>query len=181
MATELVMPKLSDTMKEGSIVQWLKAEGDPVEAGEVIAEIQSDKATIEFEAYADGVLSRIYVQADQTVPVGEKIGLITDEGEEATAAPAAEPVGTRTEAPPAEEAEVAAEPAAQVEEPAPEPVAEQPALAVPKRKPVKRAKAVEGLARVKFGGRGFEMGLSEDAAKRVIAAAQQAAGDSEQA
>ena len=83
MATELVMPKLSDTMKEGSIVRWLKKEGDPVQAGEVIAEIQSDKATIEFEAYSDGVLQRIFVEADQTVPVGTKIALVTDEGEEA--------------------------------------------------------------------------------------------------
>ena len=61
MAEELVMPRLSDTMEEGTIGRWLKQEGDAIKEGDVLAEIETDKATMEFQAYADGTLLKILV------------------------------------------------------------------------------------------------------------------------
>lgn len=73
---EITMPKLSDTMTEGAVVVWRKAVGSQVERGEVIAEVETDKATMELEAFASGVLLEIRVPAGTTVPVGTVIGLI---------------------------------------------------------------------------------------------------------
>src|ERR1700737_5605324 len=80
---EIQMPKLSDTMTEGSLVSWKKKKGDKVSAGEVIAEIETDKATMEWESPEDGVLTEIYVEEGGKVNVGEKIGFIGEEGEAA--------------------------------------------------------------------------------------------------
>ena len=77
------MPKLSDTMTEGTLVAWKKKKGDQVSAGEVIAEIETDKATMEWESPEDGTLSEIYVQEGGKVNVGDKIAFIRGEGEEA--------------------------------------------------------------------------------------------------
>ena len=77
------MPKLSDTMTEGTLVSWKKKKGDKVSAGEVIAEIETDKATMEWESPEDGTLTEIYVQEGGKVEVGEKIAFIGGEGEEA--------------------------------------------------------------------------------------------------
>ena len=87
------MPKLSDTMTEGTLVSWKKQKGDKVSSGDVIAEVETDKATMEMEAFEDGILSEIYVQEGQKVAVGEKIAAIQGKGEAAPAAgaPAAEP------------------------------------------------------------------------------------------
>ncbi|HEY1770826.1 MAG TPA: dihydrolipoamide acetyltransferase family protein [Chthoniobacterales bacterium] len=79
---EIQMPKLSDTMTEGTIVSWKKKVGDQVAAGEVLAEIETDKATMEWEATDDGVLIEIYVPEGGKVDVGERIALIGDKGEE---------------------------------------------------------------------------------------------------
>ena len=79
------MPKLSDTMTEGTLVSWKKKVGDEVTAGEVLAEIETDKATMEWEATDDGVLKEIYVQEGGKVNVGERIAFIGGEGEEAGA------------------------------------------------------------------------------------------------
>ena len=73
---EITMPKLSDTMTEGSVVVWRKAVGAQVLRGEVIAEVETDKATMELEAFASGTLLEIRVEAGTTVPVGTVIGLI---------------------------------------------------------------------------------------------------------
>jgi pyruvate dehydrogenase E2 component (dihydrolipoamide acetyltransferase) len=73
---ELTMPKLSDTMTEGTVVAWKKKKGDQVTAGEVIAEIETDKATMEWESPEDGVLSDIFVEEGGKVEVGEKIAFI---------------------------------------------------------------------------------------------------------
>ncbi|MEU2041879.1 dihydrolipoamide acetyltransferase family protein [Nocardia niwae] len=81
---EITMPRLSDTMEEGVIVSWLKQVGDPVERGEVLAEIETDKALMELEAYDDGVLEQILAAAGARVPIGTPIGLIGD-GSGATA------------------------------------------------------------------------------------------------
>src|ERR1044071_3421973 len=79
---EIQMPKLSDTMTEGTLIAWKKKKGDQVSAGEVIAEIETDKATMEWESPEDGTLSEIYVQEGGKVNVGDKIAFIRGEGEE---------------------------------------------------------------------------------------------------
>src|SRR5438477_3382763 len=80
---EIQMPKLSDTMSEGTLVSWKKKKGDQVSAGEVLAEIETDKATMEWESPEDGTLTEIYVQEGGKVNVGDKIAFIGGEGEEA--------------------------------------------------------------------------------------------------
>src|ERR1700752_1628761 len=79
---EIQMPKLSDTMVEGTLVSWKKKKGDKVSAGEVIAEIETDKATMEWESPEDGTLTEIYVPEGGKVNVGDKIAFIGEEGEE---------------------------------------------------------------------------------------------------
>src|SRR5712671_4069332 len=83
---ELTMPKLSDTMTEGTLVSWKKKKGDKVSAGEVIAEIETDKATMEWESPEDGTLTEIYVAEGGKVEGGEKIAP-ADEKEPETAPP----------------------------------------------------------------------------------------------
>jgi pyruvate dehydrogenase E2 component (dihydrolipoamide acetyltransferase) len=80
---EIQMPKLSDTMTEGTLVAWKKKKGDKVSAGEVLAEIESDKATMEWESPEDGTLTEIYVEEGGKVNIGDKIAFIGGEGEEA--------------------------------------------------------------------------------------------------
>src|SRR5438046_5319377 len=80
---EIQMPKLSDTMTEGTLVAWKKKKGDRVSAGEVLAEIETDKATMEWESPEDGTLSEIYVEDGSKVNVGDKIAFIGGDGEEA--------------------------------------------------------------------------------------------------
>ena len=80
---EIQMPKLSDTMTEGTLVAWKKKKGDKVSAGEVLAEIETDKATMEWESPEDGTLTEIYVQEGGKINVGDKIAFIGGEGEEA--------------------------------------------------------------------------------------------------
>jgi pyruvate dehydrogenase E2 component (dihydrolipoamide acetyltransferase) len=82
---EIQMPKLSDTMTEGTLIAWKKKKGDKVSAGEVIAEIETDKATMEWESPEDGTLTEIYVEEGGKVNVGDKIAFIGGEGEEAPA------------------------------------------------------------------------------------------------
>ena len=79
---EIQMPKLSDTMTEGTLVAWKKKKGDQVSAGEVLAEIETDKATMEWESPEDGTLTEIYVEEGGKVNVGDKIAFIGAEGEE---------------------------------------------------------------------------------------------------
>src|SRR2546423_10193953 len=87
MATEVLMPALSPTMTEGKIARWLKSEGEPVRAGDVLAEIETDKATMEFEAVEEGVLARIVVpEGTDHVAVNTPIAVIAGNGEEAGAA-----------------------------------------------------------------------------------------------
>ena len=80
---EIQMPKLSDTMTEGTLVAWKKKKGDHVSAGEVLAEIETDKATMEWESPEDGTLTEIYVEEGGKVNVGDRIAFIGREGEEA--------------------------------------------------------------------------------------------------
>src|SRR5215510_6608606 len=80
---EIQMPKLSDTMTEGTLVTWKKKKGDHVSAGQVLAEIETDKATMEWESPEDGTLTDIYVEEGGKVNVGDKIAFIRGEGAEA--------------------------------------------------------------------------------------------------
>jgi pyruvate dehydrogenase E2 component (dihydrolipoamide acetyltransferase) len=80
---EIQMPKLSDTMTEGTLIAWKKKKGDQVSAGEVLAEIETDKATMEWESPEDGTLTEIYIQEGGKVNVGDRIAFIGGEDEEA--------------------------------------------------------------------------------------------------
>ena len=77
------MPKLSDTMVEGTIARWKKKQGDTVETGDILADVETDKATMEMEAFDDGVLKEIYVGDGGVAKVGDKIALVLAEGESA--------------------------------------------------------------------------------------------------
>ncbi|WP_268952352.1 pyruvate dehydrogenase complex dihydrolipoamide acetyltransferase [Saccharopolyspora karakumensis] len=119
--TDIQMPRLSDTMEEGVIANWHKQVGDKVARGEVVAEIETDKALMELEAYDDGVLEKILVEAGTTVPIGEPIAVLGDgSGSAAEAAPA-----------PAAPAPAAAEPAAEEASAAPAPAAAPVETAAP--------------------------------------------------
>jgi pyruvate dehydrogenase E2 component (dihydrolipoamide acetyltransferase) len=91
------MPKLSDTMTEGTLVRWLKKEGDTVAAGDILAEVETDKATMEMESFDDGVLKEVYVKEGGKIGVGQKIALILGDGESAEA-PAADKPAEKAEA-----------------------------------------------------------------------------------
>src|ERR687893_1096849 len=82
MATQVVMPKLSPTMEEGQLSRWLKNEGDKVSVGEGLAEIDTDKATMEAQALASGVLRKILVPEGETVPLGAIIAIIGEPDED---------------------------------------------------------------------------------------------------
>jgi pyruvate dehydrogenase E2 component (dihydrolipoamide acetyltransferase) len=130
MSEELVMPRLSDTMEEGTIGRWLVHEGDAFAAGDVLAEIETDKATMEFQAYDAGTVLRILVGDGETVALGAPIAIVGADGE--TADEAASAGNGATTPPPQEEAAA---------EPEPEP------KAAPARKPSKpssKAKAAAG-------------------------------------
>src|SRR3954468_14467712 len=90
MATELKMPALSPTMEEGTLAKWLVKEGDEVKSGDILAEIETDKATMEFEAVDEGTIAKILVaEGTDGVKVGQPIALLAAEGEQASdAAPA---------------------------------------------------------------------------------------------
>jgi pyruvate dehydrogenase E2 component (dihydrolipoamide acetyltransferase) len=105
MATEVTMPKLSDTMEEGKILRWLKQPGDPVKIGEIIAEVETDKANMELESYDDGVLAEIKVGENESAPVGSVIAVLDAPGAKPGAKPAAAKAGA---APPAAKPEPSA-------------------------------------------------------------------------
>ena len=82
MATHIEMPKLSDTMTEGTVVRWLKQVGDQVEIGDVMAEIETDKATMAMEAFDEGILSEILVAEGGKAEIGATLAVLREEGEE---------------------------------------------------------------------------------------------------
>ncbi|MFP4361637.1 MAG: biotin/lipoyl-containing protein, partial [Alphaproteobacteria bacterium] len=103
MPIEILMPALSPTMTEGTLASWQKKEGDKVEPGDVIAEIETDKATMEVEAVDEGTLGKILVPAgSEGVAVNTPIGLLLGEGEDASALEQASSGGAKPEAPAAE-------------------------------------------------------------------------------
>ena len=114
MATDVLMPALSPTMTEGKIARWLKSEGEPVRAGDVLAEIETDKATMEVEAIDEGVLARIVIpEGTEHVAVNTPIAVIVANGEDVAAAEKTAPsVRSRQEAPLARPLPAPAAPAA---------------------------------------------------------------------
>src|SRR3990172_1001174 len=128
MATKMLMPKLSDTMEEGVILKWRKKEGEKVKAGEIIADIQSDKADMEQEAYDSGVILKIFPKEGDGVKVGAPLVIIGKEGEDITALLAANTIAVPSSVPKAEQPVAVA--AASTQEPVqPEPTKASPAIA----------------------------------------------------
>jgi pyruvate dehydrogenase E2 component (dihydrolipoamide acetyltransferase) len=118
MASKVIMPKLSPTMEEGQIARWLKKEGDKVSMGEPLAEIDTDKATMEMQALANGVLRKILVNEGESAPLGQLIAVIGEPNED-IASVLSEAPAKKAEAKPAEPAKV--------EEPPPPPPPPSPA------------------------------------------------------
>jgi pyruvate dehydrogenase E2 component (dihydrolipoamide acetyltransferase) len=102
MAEELVMPRLSDTMEQGTIGRWLVHEGDAIAEGDVIAEIETDKATMEFQAYAPGTVLKILVGDGETVDLGAPIAIVGEPGEEVPDRPQQPPANASVEDAPEE-------------------------------------------------------------------------------
>ena len=93
---EITMPKLSDTMTEGTLLRWRKKKGDTVEVGDILAEVETDKATMEMEAFEEGILTDIYVPEGGKVIVGSAIALVLKDGEKASDKPKASAPATST-------------------------------------------------------------------------------------
>src|ERR1700751_4496089 len=131
MPVNILMPALSPTMEKGNLAKWLKKEGDPVKTGDVIAEIETDKATMEYEAIEDGTLAKIVVpEGTNDVPVNQLIAVLAQEGEDvkaaaaaAKAAPAAKPPSAETAPKPAQPVVPSGAPEAKAPPPAPVPSA----------------------------------------------------------
>ncbi|HRH39133.1 MAG TPA: pyruvate dehydrogenase, partial [Flavobacteriales bacterium] len=112
MAEIVRMPKLSDTMTEGVVAAWHKKVGDKVKSGEVLAEIETDKATMEFESFTDGVLLHIGVEKGKTAAVDSVLAVLGKEGEDITALLASAAASApKSEVPKAKEQAPAAPPA----------------------------------------------------------------------
>ena len=164
----ITMPKLSDTMVEGTIARWKKKEGDTVEMGDILAEVETDKATMEMEAFDEGILKEIYVGDGGVAKVGEKVALVLGEGETvegASAAPAAKPDLTT-----AKPQEAKAAPAAPTTAAA---VGAERAKASPlaKKIAVERGIALEGIKGTGPGGRIVVKDLPEKGAAAAPAPA----------
>ena len=113
MAIEILMPALSPTMEEGTLAKWLVKEGDTVQSGDILAEIETDKATMEFEAVDEGVIGKILIaEGTEGVKVNTPIAIIGEEGEDMSAAPAAATSAVEASAPAAAAAPVPAKAAA---------------------------------------------------------------------
>ena len=169
----ITMPKLSDTMVEGTIARWKKKQGDTVETGDILADVETDKATMEMEAFDDGVLKEIYVGDGGVAKVGDKIALVLAEGESADT-PAAAPA-------PKAEAAAASAPAGAKATPAPAPAPAAPTGARVKASPLAkkiaadRGVALEGVTGSGPGGRVVAKDVPEQGAPAAAAAAPAAA------
>ncbi len=124
MPIEITMPRLSDTMEQGTVITWHVKEGDTVSSGDVIADIETDKATMELESFDDGVVAKLAVPEGQSVPIGAVIVVLSEDGESAqdaiagasasgasASAGSGAPTATTTAAPPSTSTSTAAPPA----------------------------------------------------------------------
>jgi pyruvate dehydrogenase E2 component (dihydrolipoamide acetyltransferase) len=155
MPINILMPALSPTMEKGNLAKWLKKEGDPIKSGDVIAEIETDKATMEVEAVDEGVLAKILVpEGTADVPVNQLIALIAGEGEDPKSVSASGGAAAQAPAPAAQPAQ--SQPAAPAPQPAP------PATAAP------TAQAPAALARAEAPkGNGAGRIFASPLAKRI--------------
>jgi pyruvate dehydrogenase E2 component (dihydrolipoamide acetyltransferase) len=157
MADEIVMPRLSDSMEEGTILKWMKAVGDEVALGEELVEIETDKANMVFESDAAGTLIEILAGEGDTLPIGEVIARVGEKGE----APSGDGASAKAEAKAEPEAEARAEPETEAEpEETPKP---EPATAVAEPAPPQgdgRVKA-SPIARRIAGEKGIDLGSLE--------------------
>jgi len=126
MAQIIEMPKLSDTMTVGTLVKWLKNEGDTVKSGDMLAEVETDKATMELESFFDGVLLKQFAAAGSSVAIGEALAAIGKAGEKVEA-----PAPKKAEAPKAEEKKPETKEPEKKEEPKPASAVQAPAAAIP--------------------------------------------------
>lgn len=166
MASRVVMPKLTDTMEEGVVVKWKKHEGDKVAAGDVLAEIETDKAVMDLEAFASGILRKILVREGETVKSGTLIGVIAEADEDITAA-----LADRIEAAPSTKAEKPApsKPLSEAPPAAAEPVAKPTRiLASPRAKALAAEKGVD-LSTITGTGPDGRI-IEEDVLKAAVAA-----------
>src|SRR5215469_10340896 len=146
MPVNILMPALSPTMEKGNLAKWLKKEGDPVKTGDVIAEIETDKATMEYEAIEDGTLAKIVVpEGTNDVPVNQLIAVLAQEGEDVKAAAAA-----AAKAGPAAKAPSAVEATPKPAQPAPSTA--QTTKAPAPSAPTQRPQGVPEAARTNGGG-----------------------------
>jgi len=150
MPVNILMPALSPTMEKGNLAKWLKKEGDAVKTGDVIAEIETDKATMEYEAIEDGTLAKIVVpEGTNDVPVNQLIAVLAQEGEDVKAAAAAAKSAPPAKAPSA--AEAAPKPAQPAAPPAASQTKAPPAASAPHAAPAQRRDAGEPV-RINGGG-----------------------------
>jgi pyruvate dehydrogenase E2 component (dihydrolipoamide acetyltransferase) len=159
MPTNILMPALSPTMEKGNLAKWVKKEGDKIKSGDIIAEIETDKATMEYEAIEDGTLAKIVVpEGTQDVAVNSVIAVLAGEGEDVKAAASA-----AKSAPPQKAAEKKVEPAAAAPQPSPQRPAEAGAAPRP-QKPSSPATVEAPAAR---GNRIFSSPLARRLAKEA--------------
>jgi pyruvate dehydrogenase E2 component (dihydrolipoamide acetyltransferase) len=161
MPINILMPALSPTMEKGNLAKWLKKEGDKVKSGDVIAEIETDKATMEVEAIDEGTIAKILVpEGTQDVPVNDVIAVLAGEGEDVKAAGSAKPSAS---AAPPKAAEKAVEKAAEAVAPAP---AAPKAAPVPAAAPAPQAASPAAQSNG-HGGRVFSSPLARRLAKEA--------------
>ncbi len=151
MATFIDMPKLSDTMTVGTVANWLKNEGDAIEAGDVIAEIETDKATMELEAFDDGILLKQIAKAGDQVAIGAPIAAIGEEGEEFEIPSAPAAAAPKEDAEPAAPASTHAAPASAATSAPAAPASDAKIKASPLAKKLAKAEGID-LATISGSG-----------------------------
>jgi len=145
---EIIMPRLSDTMEEGTLAAWLKQPGDQVQRGDVLAEIETDKATMELEAFEEGVLQQILVKEGETVPIGQPIAIVGAGGASAPAAAPAQPAPDAAAPSPAEQAaKIETTPEVETSTAAASAAAGEPAAPAAAGEPVKASPMARAIAR----------------------------------
>ncbi|HLH88408.1 MAG TPA: pyruvate dehydrogenase complex dihydrolipoamide acetyltransferase [Xanthobacteraceae bacterium] len=166
MPINILMPALSPTMEKGNLAKWLKKEGDRVKTGDILAEIETDKATMEYEAVDDGVLAKIIVpEGTADVPVNQLIAVLAGEGEDVKAA--ASSAGKGAAPAPAQAAAPVSQPSAPAKPaaaPAPQP---QAATAAPPPQPVRAAAQAQPAPQANGHGRIFASPLARRLAKEA--------------
>src|ERR1051326_182281 len=110
--SKVVMPKLSEAMETGKLIKWIKKEGDRVNAGDILAEVETDKADVEMEAFGAGVLRKVLVKEGESVPVGALIAVIAEPNDDIASAVDSAPAPAAAPAQPAAASATSQRPAA---------------------------------------------------------------------